>query len=225
MQPLPLPWLSDIFVPPGCVTSTGDVQWPLEVPPPSGYGDLCSAPPIFLPFLPPAAATSLCPDMFSACRTSHRAAFPSPHLQKCPQTGGHRGPQCALCQSGDQWRGGIGHCAWMQWQHRAPRGDGTGQDPTWTHTVLWPWCPLCQPQLHPEPPLCCPIAHPLLLQGFLQQKGRKEGGRTPRKAHIFLQYEVDVTSTQKPVSQLERFQGLNAMGVSEPFKNTVHKRL
>lgn len=93
------------------------------------------------------------------------------------------------------------------------------------HAVLWPWCPLCQPQLHPEPPLCCPIAHPLLLQGFLQQKGRKEGGRTPRTAHIFLQYEVDVTSTQKRVSQLERFQGLNAMGVSEPFKNTVHKRL
>lgn len=171
-------------MPPDCATSASNAQWPLEVPPPFGDGDLCSAPPVS-PLSPSRCSNLALPGLVLRVQNLSPCCASFPTSTGMPRGSWPPGPPLCPVPNWGRWGGGIGHCAWMRWQHRAPWGDGTGQDPTWTHAVLSPWCPLCQPQLHPEPSLCCPIANPPLPQRFLQQRGREEeGGRqNPNARH------------------------------------------
>ena len=188
---------------------------------------ICALLPPSLPFLPPAAATLLCPDLFSACRTSHRAALPSPHLQKCPWAAGHQDPPCALCQTGDGGEvalatvhgcgGSTGRLGVMA-QGRTQRG----------HTQFChPGAPCANPSCTLSHLCAVPLpTHRSRRDSCSRGEGRrKEGGRTPMHgAHLFA-IRAGCDTNPEQAFQLEPFQGLNAMGVSGPFKNSVHERL
>lgn len=214
-------------MPPDCATSASSVQWPLEVPPPFGDGDLCSAPPVS-PLSPSRCSNLALPGLVLRVQNLSPCCASFPTSTEMPMGSWPPGsPLCPVPNWG-RWGGGIGHCAWMRWQHRAPWGDGTGQDPTWTHAVLSPCCPLCQPQLPSLSHLCAvPLpTHRSRRDSCSRGEGRrKEGGRTPMHgAHLFA-IRAGCDTNPEQAFQLEPFQGLNAMGVSGPFKNSVHERL